>query len=198
MTKEIWKPGNLIYPVPAVLVSMKGPDGRDNIVTVAWTGTICTNPAMAYISLRPTRFSYGLIRESGEFAINLTTEALAFATDFCGVKSGREVDKFEEMELTREKASRIGAPLIGESPVSIECSVREIHAYGSHHMFVADVLAVQADKAYLDGSGKFDLGRAGLIAYSHGEYFCLGKKLGRFGWSVKKGRADKPGNLSKM
>ena len=188
MTKEIWKPGNMIYPVPAVLVSMKGPDGRDNIVTVAWTGTICTNPAMAYISLRPSRFSYALIRESGEFAINLTTESLAFATDYCGVKSGRDVDKFGKMKLTREKASQIGAPLIGESPVNIECKVREIHPYGSHHMFVADVLAVQADKVYLDAAGKFDLGKAGVIAYSHGEYYCLGKKLGKFGWSVKKGK----------
>ncbi|WP_434309696.1 flavin reductase family protein [Hominifimenecus sp. rT4P-3] len=188
MTKEIWKPGNMIYPVPAVLVSMKGLDGRENIVTVAWTGTICTNPAMAYISLRPTRFSYDLIRESGEFAINLTTEALAFATDYCGVKSGREVDKFSEMKLTKERASQIQAPLIGESPVNIECRVREIHPYGSHHMFVADVLAVQADKEFFDASGKFDLGRAGIIAYSHGEYYCLGKKLGKFGWSVKKNK----------
>lgn len=178
----------MIYPVPAVLVSMKGPDGRENIVTVAWTGTICTNPAMAYISLRPTRFSYDLIRESGEFAINLTTEALAFATDYCGVKSGREVDKFSEMKLTKERASQIQAPLIGESPVNIECRVREIHPYGSHHMFVADVLAVQADKEFFDASGKFDLGRAGIIAYSHGEYYCLGKKLGKFGWSVKKNK----------
>ena len=188
MAKEIWKPGNMIYPVPAVLVSMRGPDGRDNLVTVAWTGTVCTNPAMAYISLRPTRFSYNLIRDSGEFVINLTTEALAFATDFCGVKSGREVDKFAHLGLTREKASCVQAPLLGESPVSIECRVREIHPYGSHHAFVADVLAVQADRAYLDASGKLDLSRAGLLAYSHGEYYCLGKKLGKFGWSVQKKR----------
>ena len=196
MTKEIWKPGNMLYPVPAVLVSMRGPDGRDNLVTVAWTGTVCTNPAMAYISLRPSRFSYGLIRDSGEFAINLTTEQLAFATDFCGVRSGREVDKFGHLGLTREKASCIQAPLLGESPVSIECRVRDIHPYGSHHMFVAEVLAVQADRAYLDASGKLDLGRAGLLAYSHGAYYCLGKKLGKFGWSVqkrnRKGRHQKP------
>lgn len=194
MTKEIWKPGNMIYPVPAVLVSMRGPDGRDNLVTVAWTGTVCTNPAMAYISLRPSRFSYGLIQESGEFAINLTTEQLAFATDFCGVRSGREVDKFAHLGLTRENASCIQAPLLGESPVSIECRVREIHPYGSHHMFVAEVLAVQADRSYLDASGKLDLGRAGLLAYSHGEYYCLGKKLGKFGWSVQKKKRGKEGS----
>ena len=186
MTKERWKTGNMIYPVPAVLVSMRGADGRENLVTVAWTGTICTNPAMAYISLRPTRFSYGLIQESGEFVINLTTEKLAYATDFCGVKSGREVDKFERLGLAREKASCVKAPLLAESPVNMECRVREVHPYGSHHMFVADVLAVQADRAYLDASGKLDLSRAGLMAYSHGEYYCLGRKLGKFGWSVQK------------
>lgn len=184
--KQIWKPGNMIYPLPAVLVSVATPDGKDNLLTIAWTGTVSTNPAMAYISVRPERYSYSLIRESGEFVINLTTEAMAWATDFCGVRSGREVDKFAETGLTREKAEHVSAPLVAESPVNIECRVREVVDYGSHHMFVADVLAIHADEAYMDENGKFDLSRAGLLAYSHGEYYTLGKKLGRFGHSVKK------------
>lgn len=184
--KQIWKPGNMIYPVPAVMVSVNTPDGHGNIITVAWTGTVCTNPAMAYISIRPERYSYELIKESGAFVINLTTEALAFAADYCGVKSGREVDKFRQMKLTQERAQTVDVPMIGESPVNIECRLREIREYGSHHMFVAEVAAVHADEQYMDSKGKLDLGKAGMIAYSHGEYYALGKKLGKFGYSVKK------------
>lgn len=184
--KQIWKPGNMIYPLPAVLVSVATPDGKDNLITIAWTGTICTNPAMAYISVRPERYSYDLIRQSGEFVINLTNEDLVFATDFCGVRSGRDVDKFAVTGLTREKASQVSAPLVKESPVNIECRVREVLEYGSHYTFIADVLAIHADEAYLDENGKFDLSRAKLVTYSHGEYYSLGKKLGSFGYSVKK------------
>jgi len=185
--KEIWKPGNMVYPVPAVLVSCSA-GGRDNLITVAWTGTICTNPAMVYIAVRPERYSYGLIRESGEFVINLTTEALARATDLCGVKSGRDVDKFALCDLHKEKAEHVGAPLLAESPVNIECRVKDILEYGSHHAFVAEVLAIHADSSCMDATGKLDLGKAGLIAYSHGEYYKLGEALGSFGFSVKKSK----------
>ena len=144
MAKQIWKPGNMIYPLPAVMVSVTDGEGNDNIITVAWTGTVCTNPAMAYISVRPSRYSYGMLKKTGEFVINLTTEKLAFATDFCGVRSGRDVDKFEKLNLTKEKAQYVSAPMIGEAPVSIECRVREVKELGSHDMFLADVLAVHA------------------------------------------------------
>ena len=183
--KEIWKPGNMVYPLPAVLVSCAA-GGRDNLITVAWTGTLCSEPAMTYVSVRPERYSYNLIRESGEFVINLTTQALCAATDFCGVRSGREVDKFEACGLHREKAQFVAAPLLAESPVNIECRVKEVREYGSHHMFAAEVLAVHVDTDYMNEKGKFDLEKAGVIAYSHGEYFGLGEKLGRFGYSVKK------------
>lgn len=186
MGKQVWKAGNMVYPLPAVMVSCQRPGQRPNIITVAWTGTVCTNPAMAYISVRPERYSYDIIRETGEFVINLTTEKLARATDFCGVRSGREVDKFREMHLTPQKGEHIQAPLIAESPVNIECRVVQVQELGSHHMFLAKVLAVHVDEAYLDQSGKFDLNRSGLLAYSHGEYLGLGKKLGTFGYSVRK------------
>ena len=150
MAKQLWKPGNMIYPLPAVMVSVTDGEGNDNIITVAWTGTVCTNPAMAYISVRPSRYSYDMIRKTGEFVINLTTEKLAFATDFCGVRSGRDVDKFRKLNLTKEKAQFVSAPMIGEAPVSIECRVREVKELGSHDMFLADVLAVHADEAYMD------------------------------------------------
>ena len=150
MAKQLWKPGNMIYPLPAVMVSVTDGEGNDNIITVAWTGTVCTNPAMAYISVRPSRYSYDMIRKTGEFVINLTTEELAFATDFCGVRSGRDVDKFRKLNLTKEKAQFVSAPMIGEAPVSIECRVREVKELGSHDMFLADVLAVHADEAYMD------------------------------------------------
>lgn len=187
MGKQIWKPGNMLYPLPAVMVSTADKKGNDNIITVAWTGTICTNPAMVYISVRPERHSYNMLKESGEFVINLTTEKLARATDWCGVRSGRDTDKWKEMNLTRGKADKLSyAPVIAESPVNIECKVTEIKELGSHHMFLAEVKAVQIDEAYMKKNGKFELNSTGLIAYSHGEYFSLGKKKGRFGWSVKK------------
>ena len=191
MGKQVWKAGNMVYPLPAVMVSTADKNGSSNILTIAWTGTICTNPAMVYISVRPERYSYHMIKESGEFVINLTTERLARATDYCGVKSGRDVDKFKAMRLTRQQASHVGVPMIKESPVSIECRVREIKEYGSHSVFLADVLAVHVDNKYMDEKGKFDLALANPIVYSHGEYYGLGKKLGTFGYSIKKKRQKK-------
>jgi len=187
MGKQTWKPGNMIYPLPAVMVSCADKEGHNNIITVAWTGTVCTNPAMAYISVRPERYSYPMIRESGEFVINLTTEKLAYATDWCGVRSGRDFDKFKEMKLTASKAEALEyAPIIEECPVNIECKVVEVKELGSHHMFLAEVKAVRVDEAYMNEKGKFELNQTGLLAYSHGEYFSLGKAHGTFGWSVKK------------
>ena len=191
MAKQLWKPGNMIYPLPAVMVSVTDGEGHDNIITVAWTGTVCTNPAMAYISVRPSRYSYDMIRKTGEFVINLTTEKLAFATDFCGVRSGRDVDKFQKLNLTKEKAQFVSAPMIGEAPVSIECRVREVKELGSHDMFLADVLAVHADEAYMDKNNRFRLNDAGLLVYSHGEYLAGGRKVGTFGYSVKKKQLQK-------
>ena len=190
MAKQIWKPGNMVYPLPAVMVSTGDKKGNQNILTVAWTGTVCTNPAMVYISVRPERYSYHMIEESGEFVINLTTEKLARATDFCGVRSGRDVDKWKECHLSAKKAQTLEyAPCIEEAPVNIECKVKKIEKLGSHHMFLAEVTAVQADEAYLNEKGKFELNKTGLLAYSHGEYLGLGKKIGTFGYSVKK-KAD--------
>ena len=197
MAKQLWKPGNMIYPLPAVMVSVTDGEGNDNIITVAWTGTVCTNPAMAYISVRPSRYSYDMIRKTGEFVINLTTEKLAFATDFCGVRSGRDVDKFQKLNLTKEKAQFVSAPMIGESPVSIECRVREVKELGSHDMFLADVLAVHADEAYMDKNNRFRLNDAGLLVYSHGEYLAGGRKVGTFGYSVKKKQQKKQQKLDK-
>ena len=191
MAKQLWKPGNMIYPLPAVMVSVTDGEGHDNIITVAWTGTVCTNPAMAYISVRPSRYSYDMIRKTGEFVINLTTEKLAYATDFCGVRSGRDVDKFRKLNLTKEKAQFVSAPMIGEAPVSIECRVREVKELGSHDMFLADVLAVHADEAYMDKNNRFRLNDAGLLVYSHGEYLAGGRKVGTFGYSVKKKQQKK-------
>lgn len=191
MAKAEWRPGNMLYPLPVVMVSVADEEGHDNIITVAWAGTVCTNPPMVSISVRPERYSYKMLTDTREFVINLTTEKLAFATDYCGVKSGRDVDKFKELRLTREKASHVGVPMIGESPVSIECQVREIQEYGSHSVFTADVLAVHVDTAYMDEKGKFDLASANPIVYSHGEYYGLGKKLGTFGYSIKKKRKKK-------
>lgn len=187
MSKQIWKPGNMLYPLPAVMVSAGDKNGNTNILTVAWTGTICTNPAMVYISVRPERYSYQMIKDTKEFVINLTTEKLAKATDYCGVRSGRDVDKWKEMNLHQERASTLEyAPLISESPVNIECRVTEVKELGSHHMFLAEVTAVHADEAYMNEKNKFELNKTGLLAYSHGEYLGLGKKLGTFGYSVKK------------
>lgn len=186
MSKELWKPGNMLYPLPVVMVSVADRDGRPNIITVAWAGTVCTNPPMLSISVRPERYSYPVLKEMGEFVVNLTTRELAFATDYCGVKSGRDVDKFKELGLTPLKAEHVGAPLIAESPVNIECKVREILPLGSHHMFLADVVAVHADEKYMDEKHKFHLEKAEPIVYSHGAYLVCGEQLGTFGYSVRK------------
>ncbi len=192
MGKQIWKPGNMVYPLPAVMVSTADKKGNTNILTIAWTGTVCTNPAMVYISVRPERYSYHMLKESGEFVINLTTEELVRATDFCGVRSGKDLDKWKECHLTEGKAvSLTYAPVIEESPVNIECKVTDIRELGSHHMFLAEVTAVQADESYMDAKGKFELNKTGLLAYSHGEYLGLGKKMGSFGYSVRKKPAGK-------
>ncbi len=176
----------MLYPLPAVMVSTADTKGEDNIITVAWTGTVCSDPAMLYISVRPERYSYHMLCDSREFAVNLTTERLSKAADWCGVRSGRDVDKWKAMHLTRGKAKKLAfAPVIQESPVNLECRVTEMKELGSHHMFLAEVLAVQVDDAYMKKNGKFELNAAGLTAYSHGEYFLLGKPLGKFGWSVR-------------
>lgn len=186
MAKQTWKPGNMVYPAPAVLVSVANKEGKTDIITAAWTGNICSDPVMTYVSVRPERFSHHMIEETQCFVINLTTKALAKATDFCGVRSGRDVDKWKETGLTPEKADHIPAPLIRESPVNIECQVVNRLDLGSHTMFIAKVLAVHAEEAYIDERGKFDLTASGLMAYAHGEYLELGKKIGTFGFSVKK------------
>ena len=187
MAKQIWKPGNMLYPLPAVMVSTADRRGNSNIIKIAWTGTVCTNPPMTYISVRPERYSYHMIKESGEFVINLTTREMMNAVDFCGVRSGKDVDKWKQCGLTKKAASSLDyAPVIAESPVNIECRVEKIEELGSHHMFLARVIAVLTDEAYMDRNGKFELNKAGLLAYSHGEYLALGKKLGTFGSSVKK------------
>ena len=185
MSRRIWKAGTFIYPLPAVMVSC-GTMEKSNIMTVAWTGIINTNPAMCYISVRPERYSYNLIKEQGEFVINLTNEKLAYATDWCGVKTGAKVDKFKEMHLTKEKAEFVKCPVIKESPVAIECKVKEIRELGSHHMFVAEVLSIDTDEKYIDEKGAFDISKCNLIAYSNGHYYSLGRKIGRFGFSVQK------------
>ena len=191
MAKQVWKGGNMLYPLPAVMVSCANAAGEKDIVTVAWAGTVCTNPPMLSISLRPERHSYHIIRESGEFVVNLVTSRLQRACDWCGVRSGRDYDKWEECRLTAAPASALElAPAVAESPVSIECRVRDVLELGSHHLFLADVVAVQVEESLLDAHGRLDLARANLTAYSHGEYFELGRRLGSFGYSVRK---RKPG-----
>lgn len=191
MAKQQWKPGNMLYPLPAVMVTVRDKDGKDNIITVAWAGTVCTNPPMVSISVRPERYSCHMLEESGEFVINLTTEKLCYATDYCGVRSGRDVDKFVEMKLTKTEASEVNAAMIEESPVNIECRVEKIEKLGSHHLFLARVIAVHADESCMDEKGKFDLNKAHPMVYSHGEYYGLGKKIGSFGYSVKKKKHKK-------
>ena len=187
MSKILWKPGTMIYPLPAVMVSCGAVPEEFNIITVSWTGTICTDPAMCYISVRPERHSYGIIRRNGGYVINLTTAKLAFATDWCGVKSGKEFDKFSKMGLTPIMATKVKAPLIAESPVSIECQVTEIKELGSHHMFISEVVAVQAEEKYFDqNTGQFRLIDAGPISYLHGKYYETGGLIGKFGFSVQK------------
>jgi len=194
--KVTWKPGTMIYPLPVVMVSCGNNETKTgtgfNIVTVAWTGITCTEPAMCYISLRPERHSYSIIKQTGEFCINLTTDKLAFATDWCGVKSGKDLDKFKEMGLTAIPGIYTGAPMIAESPVNIECKVKEIKPLGSHHMILAEILGVHASKEYFDPkSGAFDLARSNPICYSHGKYYSLGRFIGKFGFSVEKKKKKK-------
>ena len=191
MGKQTWKAGNMLYPVPAVMVSCQKEGEKPNIITVAWAGTVCTSPAMVSISVRPERYSYDIIKESREFVINLVTKELVYATDYCGVRSGRDVDKFKEMNLTPYESVYVNAPSIKESPVNIECRVVDILEYGSHHMFVAEVVSVTVEDSLMDEKGKFELGKAGLVSYSHGEYFELGEKVGKFGFSVNKKKKEK-------
>ena len=188
MEREHFKPGNMLYPLPAVMVSCQRPGEKPNILTVAWTGTVCSQPPMLSISVRPDRYSHAILCETGEFVVNLTTQALARATDYCGVASGRDVDKYAKMGLTPLPMEGVSTPGIAESPVCIACKVREHQLLGSHEMFIAEVVDVSVDASYLDESGRFDLNAAGLMAYSHGTYFSLGEKLGTFGYSVRKKR----------
>jgi flavin reductase (DIM6/NTAB) family NADH-FMN oxidoreductase RutF len=184
MSKQLWKPSTILNPVPAVMVTCVDQEGKPNIITLAWAGTINSEPPMLSISVRKQRYSYNLIKEKEQFVVNLTTRRLAFATDYCGVKSGRDIDKFEVMKLTPEKASKVDVPLIAESPVNIECRVKNVMELGSHDLFLAEIVAVNVDEALLDEKGKLCLERADLICFSHGEYWSLGKALGHFGFSV--------------
>ena len=185
MAKVSWKPGAMLSPVPPVLVSCS--DGeRDNLITVGWTGIICTEPAKTYISLRPERFSYEIISKSREFIINLPSSHIIRSIDFCGVRSGRKLDKFKECRLTKEKATQVACPAVAESPISIECRVTDIIKLGTHDMFMADIIAVNVDERYIDEKGKLRIEQCSLAAYAHGSYFALGKKIGSFGYSVKK------------
>lgn len=187
MEKVSWKPGTMVYPVPAAMISCGSDESDYNIITIAWTGTVCTNPPMCYISIRPSRHSYAIIKKTKEFVINITTADLAKATDWCGVKSGKDFDKFKEMKLTPVKGQKVSAPLIAEAPINIECVVKEIKHLGSHDMFLAEVVAINADKQYMDEkTGAFDLSKSNPIAYSHGKYFKLGEFIGKFGFSVQK------------
>ena len=197
MSRQIWKPGNMLYPLPAVMVSTADKEGNSNIITIAWTGTVCTNPAMVYISVRPERYSYHMIKESGEFVINLTTEKLTKATDYCGVRSGENVDKWKECRLTQGKASSLEfAPIIEESPVNIECKVKNIIPLGTHDMFIAEVVSSHVNEDLFDENGKIHFENANLISYCHGEYFPLSKKaIGSFGFSVMKKKTLKRKSL---
>ena len=186
MGREVWKPGNMLYPVPAVMVSCGREGEKPNIITLAWVGNVCSDPVMLTISVRKNRYSYDIIKETGEFVVNLTNRELARACDWCGVRSGRDYDKFKELKLSGYKSEFMAVPAIEESPVNIYCKVKKIEKLGSHDMFIAEVTGVTVDDKYMDEKGRFDLKAANLMAYSHGEYFALGKKLGRFGYSVKK------------
>ena len=185
MSREIWKPGTMLNPVPVVLVTSKY-NGVENVFTVAWTGTICSDPAMTYISIRKERYSYDLIKNSKRFCINLVNEDLVYETDYCGVRSGKNENKFEKMKLEKENAKNFDCPIIKKSPVVIECELTNIIGLGSHDMFMAKILSVDIDKQYMDENGKFDMQKCNLVAYSHGEYYKLGEKIGKFGYSVKK------------
>lgn len=187
MGKQSWRGGNMLYPVPAVMVSCARPGENPNIITVAWAGTVCSAPAMLSISVRKERYSYDILKETGEFVVNLVTRDLVFATDYCGVKSGRDTDKFKEMKLTPLPSQHISAPGIAESPLNLECRVKQVIELGSHDMFVAEILGVTVDDRYMDEKGTFHLNGAKLVSYSHGTYFELGEKIGTFGYSVRKG-----------
>lgn len=185
--KQNWKPGTMIYPLPAVLISCGNSPEEYNLITVSWVGTICTNPPMCYISIRPERHSYPILAKNMEFVINLTTTAMAKETDWCGVRSGKDYNKFAETGFTPVSGISVSAPHIDESPLCIECRVREILSLGSHNMFIADVINVLADEKYIDkDTGAFDMNKAGLLVYSHGHYYEIGKEIGKFGWSVQK------------
>ncbi len=186
MAKELWKPGNMLYPLPVVMVSVADKNGKYNIITIAWAGTVCTNPPMVSISVRPERYSFDILRDSGEFVVNLTSKELVYAADYCGVKSGRDVDKFKELGLTPLPASVVKAPVIGESPVNLECKVTQLIPLGSHTMFLAEVVAVHAEQKYMDEKGKFHLEQAEPVVYSHGAYLLCGRQLGTFGCSVRR------------
>lgn len=198
MSKLIWKPGTMIYPLPAVMVSCGSVPEEYNIITVSWTGTICTDPPMCYISVRPSRHSYDIIKRNGDFVINLTTEKLAFATDWCGVRSGADYNKFSEMKLTPVSATKVTSPIIMESPVNIECVVKEIKEMGSHHMFISEVVAVNADPQFFDaGTGLFRLNDSQPLCYLHGRYYLTGKYIGKFGFSVQKKKPRKKAGITK-
>ena len=186
MARQNWRASNMLYPVPAVLVGCRDEEGRDNLMTAAWAGTVCSDPVMVSVSIRKERYSHDIIENTGEFTISLTTKSLARAADFCGVRSGRDIDKFKEMKLTRLESAQIRAPGVAESPVVLECRVKQILRLGSHDMFIAEVVNVSVDERFLDEKGRLELEKADLIAYSHGEYFALGKKIGRFGYSVRR------------
>lgn len=195
MAKQNWKPGNMVYPLPAALISCGDINGKMNMLTISWLGTLCSDPPMCYISVRPERYSHEMIKQSGEFVINLTTADMAKATDWCGVKSGRIHDKFKESGLTPAPATKVKCPVVAEAPISIECVVKEIKQLGSHDMFIADVVNIIADDRYIDPeTGAFGLAASGIMAYSHGTYYSLGKRIGKFGWSVMK---DKTKHSSK-
>lgn len=191
MGKQFWKPGNMLYPVPAVMVSCQQGEEKPNIITVAWASTSCSSPAMISISIRPERYSYHIIKESGEFVVNLVTEELVYAADYCGVRSGRDIDKFQQMKLTPLESKTVKAPGINESPVNIECKVIQVIPLGSHDLFMGEVTGVTIDDRYMDENGTFHLSNAGLAVYSHGEYYGLGEKLGKFGYSVAKKKKNR-------
>ena len=191
MGKIDFKPGNMLDPLPAVLVTVRDAEGRDNMLTIAWVGTVCTNPPMLYISVRPERYSYHALKDSGEFVVNLTTADMARAVDYCGVRSGKDVDKFEVTGLTRRDAAKVNVPVIEDSPVNIECRVRDVLELGSHHMFLADVVHVTVDDRYMDEKGTFHLERANPLVYSHGIYCDIGNFIGTFGYSVRKRKKKK-------
>lgn len=197
MTKITWKPGTMLSPLPPVLVSC-GTVDNPNMMTVAWTGIVCTEPTLTYVSIRPSRYSYDIIKKTGEFVINMPTWKMVSAVDFCGVKSGKDMDKFKETGLTPQPCSQITAPQIEEAPISIECKVKSVTPYGTHDMFLAEVVAVNVDDKYIDSKGALDLEKAGIIAFAHGKYYTLGRNIGSFGFSVNKALLKQKQEMSKV